>query len=249
MNLRFSFVIFCLGFLVVSCGNKDARTLHSGKHDLEINRCLELSNKKKYKSAVDCLEVYKSRFANNQDAQEADLLIGDNYFNRKEYLVAAEVYQDFIRQYPYHSKVDYAYYKSGLAYLEKSPKSIDRSDEYTDLAEQNFKKLIQFFPNSVYADPAKEYHQQVRQKLASKEFYVAKFYFKNKEYLASIPRFSVILREYPGTGFDQRSFYHLITAYAKTNQEDQAIKIYEVFEKNFPGSQWVVKSRSSIKSF
>jgi outer membrane protein assembly factor BamD len=241
------FVFLLIAFLNQGCSSKGNRQLVSQENSRELNQCLELSDKKKYQAAVDCLEVYKSRYRGQDGSSEADLLIADNYFRNKEYLIAAEIYQDFIRENPYHSKLDYAYYRTGLSYYNKSTKKVDRDDEYLKPASENFASVVQYFPGSVYAETARDYEKESREKIASKHYYVAQYYFKSKEYLASIPRFSQILREYPGLGFDEESFYYLISAYAKTGQYDQAQQILGIFEQSFPESSWLNRAKNQAE--
>lgn len=228
---------------LVSCG-KDKIAPVSGK-DAELNRCLKFSAKKQYKEAVDCLEVYKSRYQGD-GAAEADLYIGDNYFRQKEYLLAAETYQQFLKDNPYHPKQDYGYFKSGMSYYLDAPKAIDRDLGHLDLAAKNLALVGQYFPDSTYANDAATFYQKALSKLAAKEFYVARFYFKYGEYLASIPRFDKILREYPGVGYDEKCFYYLITASIKTKQAELARQAFLVFEQRYPQSSLVKDIRQKL---
>lgn len=209
----------------------------------ELNRCLKLSAKKKYEQAVECLEVYKSRFPGGDRAASADLHIADSYFRQKEYLLAAETYQEFIRLYPFHPKQDYAYYQSGMAYLRDNPKAIDRDQEYLDLAAQNFSMVIRYFPNSPYHRLAEQQYRRALSKQAHKHYYVGRFYYKYSEYLAAIPRFAEIVQNFPGLGYDEKSFYYLITALKKTNQPSKAKEVLLVFENRYPDSSWLKKAR------
>lgn len=230
----------------MACGSSQRLPPATGA-DQELNRCLKLASKKKYKESVDCLEVFKSRYPAGNQAAEADLLIGDNYFRQKEYLLAAETYQEFLRAYPSHPKADYAYYKSAQAYLKETPKSIDRDQEHLEAAVQNF-EMLRHLSNSPYQKLAEEEYRAAKLKQARVHFYVGRFYYKYGEYLAAIPRFAAILNEYAGLGLDEQSFYYLIDASAKTNQNEQAQKALDAFERHYPKSRWLKKARSSVKA-
>lgn len=236
-------LVFILGF--AHCGDKKLPPV-SGK-DAELTRCLQYSQKKQYKEAVDCLEVYRSRYQ-GEGGDDADLYIGDNYFRQKEYLLAAETYQQFLKDNSYHPKQDYAYFKSGMAYYLDAPKSVDRDLGQTDLAAQNLAIVGRYFPSSPYANDAASHHQKALAKMAAKEFYVARFYYKYGEYLASMPRFDKILREYPGVGYDEQSFYYLIMAGIKTNQPEFARQVFLAFEQRYPQSKWVQSARQKLLS-
>lgn len=244
--MKTSITFLLLGLLVISsCGGSAKLPAVSG-YDAELARCLKLSEKKKYQATVDCLEVFKSRYPASGQSAEADLLIADNYFRQKEYLLAAESYQHFIKQYPYHDKQDYAYYKSGQAYLKESPRSIARDQQYLQLAAQNFSILNQYFSQSPYYEIAQSEYRKSLNRLAAREYYVGHFYYKYGEYLSSIPRFINIVRNYPGVGFDEKSFYYLIEASIQTNQAELAKQSFLAFEQRYPQSSLVKKARQKM---
>src|SRR3989338_4850188 len=141
MRLVRFFILFLFVFLSFfpqeALAKKKRRPAPQGEN-AELNYCLQMAQKKKYEETVNCLEAFKSRHPSSPGAQEADLIIADNYFRKKDYLLAAETYQDFIKNNPYHSKADYAYYKSGISYLKNTPKAVGRDQQYLDLAVKNF---------------------------------------------------------------------------------------------------------------
>lgn len=219
-------LLFCILMMTVlaACGGGRRLPVASGQNQ-ELARCLSLAAKKNYKESIDCLEVFKSRYPSGEAAAEADLMIGDSYYRQKEYLLAAESYQEFIRKNPTHPKVDYAYHKSGLSYLKENPKPIDRDQQYIDLAVQNFHTVMEYFPNSPYASVAEEEYHKALARQAKKHFYVGRFYYKYGEYLSAIGRFEEIIAHFPNSGFDKKSFSYLIEAYKKTNQKDKAERL------------------------
>lgn len=252
MRERFSAKVFLpvvLGVVLSlgACGGGSLRP-PTADADAEMNRCLKLSAKKKYEEAVECLEIYKSRHRADNRAADADLLIADSYFRQKEYLLAAETYKQFLERYPSHPQADYAYYKSGLAYLEDTPKAIDRDQQYLDLAVQNFAIVPKYFPGSAYGRLAQQKHAEARAKQARRHFYVARFYYKYGEYKASIPRFVAIIDEFPRSGLDEKSFYYLTMACVKTSEPDKARQVVSAFEQRYPQSPWLKKARERIKT-
>ena len=192
-------------------------------------------------------KIKKSRDRADNGAADADLLIADSYFRQKEYLLAAETYKQFLERYPAHPKADYAYYKSGLAYLEDTPKAIDRDQQYLDAAVQNFAIVPKYFSGSPYARLAEQKYAEARAKQARRHFYVARFYYKYGEYKASIPRFVAIIDQFPGLGLDEKSFYYLTLSCVKTNQMDKARQVVSAFEERYPQSPWLKKAKGQIK--
>lgn len=237
--------IFLIGLFLVSCG-AERRLPVSSSQDVEYRHCEQLASKKKFDEAVECLEVFKSRFPSGQKAAEADIMIADNYFRQKEYLVAANAYREFAKEYPYHAKADYAYYKSGQAYLKEIPKAIDRDQDYLDSAIESFEMITKYLPNSAYGGLASGALKQALLTQAKKSYYVGRFYYKYGEYLAAIPRFEEIVVDYSGLGLDEKSFYYLILASRKTGQSEKAQRVLQVFKEAYPQSPYVKKARGIV---
>ena len=247
--MRLFLHLFIICFFVsplINCGSKRGVGFNRGANQ-EVNRCLKLSSKKRYQEAVECLEVFKSRYPSHQQAREADLWIADNYFRQKQYLVAAEAYQEFLKRHPLHPKADYAYYKSGRAYLKETPKAIDRDQTYLKVAQENFRMIGRYFPNSVYLDLATQAYEKTLLKEAKKHFYVGKFYYKYGEYQAAIPRFETIVRDFSSVGLEEKSFYYLILSALKIKEQALAIQAYSIFSQKYPESRWVKKLKGRFK--
>lgn len=240
MNKILVSLLLSISLMLSACGEKTRRYPLGGNNmNAELNQCLRLSAKKKYDEAVECLEVFKSRYPGSGRAAEADLKIADNYFRQKEYLVAAETYQDFIKRYPYHDKLDYAYYRSGQAYALDVPKALDRDQQYLDLAEKNFDVLLRFYRHSPYHKVATHEYQKVRLKQAQKHYYIARYYYKYGEYLASLSRFKKIIDEYSGLGLDEKCFYYMIQGLFRVKRLDAARVVFDEFKSRHPNSKYV----------
>lgn len=235
-------------FLLFStaCGKKQYQ-LTSGMSDQEaLDRCLKLSKKKKFQQAVECLEIFKSRYPQSTYALDAELQIADNYFNNKEWLLAAESYLLFTKLHPNHPKSDYAYYRAGLAYEKLLPKNIDRDMSNLNKAEESFAAVFRRYPNSPYSDMAQAKFDEIRGRGAKKNLYVGKFYYKYGQYIAAIPRFITILQDFPGLGYDEEALYRLALSYRKLGLDEKAQAAAELMKEKFPESKKTKKVVSKI---
>lgn len=240
MKFSCQFVVFvALVAFLGACGGKSGFTLDRSEVTADLDSCMTLLKKKKHSQAISCLESYKSRHYGEPRAAEAELAMAEAYFQKKDYLLAAETYNLFIKSHSYHEKVPYAYYRAGVSYLEESPKSIDRDQSHVDDAVEALETVVKYYGDSPYAHEAKVYYDLARHKKAQFNYYVGRYYYKSKEYLAAIPRFQTIISDYPQLGLDEKSFYYLIQSLKKVNQKDLAMKYYEVFQGHFPDSDYV----------
>lgn len=79
-------------------------------------------------------------------------------------------------------------------------RTLDRDQTETEKAIEQFRYLIENFPESPHAADAKTRVQPCQKKLADHEFYIGYFYFRTKKYRAALGRFEGILQKYPESG-------------------------------------------------
>ncbi|EKD51497.1 MAG: hypothetical protein ACD_62C00244G0015 [uncultured bacterium] len=236
--------LFLSPFVLVSCAKDNSFSLTKLNQEQDISVCQTLLKKKKYKQALSCFESVKSRHYGQDKGAVADLAIADTYFKKKEYLVAADAYRLFIEANPFHAKVPYAYYKEGLSYLKETPKAIDRDQTHLDQAISALQTVVRHYAQTPYAKIAQPYLADARLKQARKHYYIGQFYYKNREYLAAIPRFQTIITDYPKLGLDEKSFYYLIGSLKKTGQKELALKFGEIFNQHYPDSPLAKKLKA-----
>jgi outer membrane protein assembly factor BamD len=238
---KFLWVVVGLGLTLghASCGGDQGFSLARSGQTQDLSECLALIKKKKHEKGIKCLEAYKSRHFGDSSAALADLAMADAYFDKKDWLVAAEAYNLFIESNPSHPKVAYAYLRSGMSYLKETPKAVDRDQDNLDNALKALAAVVDYYSFTPYAQEAKRHQDQARLKVAQKDFYVGRYYYKNREYLSAIPRFEEIVREYPLLGLDEKSFYYLICSLKKVEQTETALRYFDVFKQHFPDSVYI----------
>lgn len=240
--------IATLCVLLGACG-KQSVSIGRDAPEVEIKKCHELMKDKDYEEAIQCLEMFKARFANTPYAQEAELIIGDAYYDRKEYLLAAESYIAFLKLYPTHPKADYAFYRTGHCYLKESPEAIDRDQEYLDDAIKYLSFVVRNYPRSTYYDLAAKDLREALDRIARRQFYVGRFYYRTKEYKACLPRFAEVVNDFPGSDLVDRSLYMMTLANLKLGRVDDAKYTYSKLEMDFPLSKWTKKAQKKMHKY
>ncbi|MCB1215039.1 MAG: outer membrane protein assembly factor BamD [Deltaproteobacteria bacterium] len=231
-----------------ACSKKQVKLYPEDTDQEALDKCLYLSQKKRFEESVECLELVKSRYASSPVASEAELKIADNYYRNKEWLLAAETYKIFVQLHPSSPKLDYAYYRAGLAYSRKVSKKIDRDQSYLKEAEDSFTMVLRLFPSSPYAKLAASKLGQMRGKGAEKHFYVGRFYYKFGEYRAAIPRFIAILQDYPDTPWEEDALYYLVLSYHKLRMQDKVEAALSLMEDKYADSKKTKELRKKVKS-
>ena len=227
-------------------GSRKGFSLNRDNTQKDLASCLELMKKKKHEKAIQCLEAYKSHSYGSPEAAEAELLAADAYFRTKDYLVAAEAYNLFLQSYPTHPKAPYAYFQSGLSYFKESRASIDRDRGDLEKAFGQMQIVLTHYPSSPYVQDARKIYDEINYQIAKKHFYIGRFYYRYKEYLAAIPRFQTIVNDYPKLGLENESYLYLIKALKKTKQPDLAMRYFEIFKEFYPDHKNAIKKMAGL---
>ena len=74
--------------------------------------------------------------------------------------------------------------------------------------------------------------------LASKEMYLARFYFEKEKWVPAINRFKLVVEKYDQTIFVEEALHRLVEIHYKIGLEDEAKKYAYVLGYNYQSSQW-----------
>ena len=148
-------------------------------------------------------EYVRNNFPYSQYAALAQLAIADMAFERDDWLQAATLYQDFVKQHPSHPKADYAAFRAGTAYFNDRPSDLfllPPSHE-KDLAPvrqalEALNRFVNSFPKSEFLPRARAMIGDCRELLARHERYVAEFYWKREQWRGAAGRYMTLADSY-----------------------------------------------------
>lgn len=210
-----------------------------------------------YQTALGYLDKIQARYPFGRYAQQAQL---DTIFvqykdNEPDAAIAAA--DRFIKANPRHPYVDYAYYMKGLANFERSNTLIerlapsDRSKTDTATARQaynDFSELVRKFPNSLYAEDARQRIFFLHNSLAAYETNVARYYLQRGAYVAAVNRAEYVLENYARTPATEDALSIMTQAYVKMSMPKLAADSLRVLERNYPQSSELPKLNALVKS-
>ena len=182
-------------FSLMGCGllrSKETKELEKTPESL-IAEGLDAYQRKNYEKAGEAFQNLKDRFPYNPYAIVAELKLADSHFLNKEYLLAATAYKEFEKLHPSNEIIPYVIFQLAMCYFKQMP-TIDRDQSYAFQAAQEFDRLIKNYPRSEYISQAESNLITAKKNLASHEFLIGEFYFKEKNYDAALGRFEGILR-------------------------------------------------------
>ncbi len=194
--------------------------------------------------AIEFYEKLEVKFPYGPFAKQAKLEIIYAYFlyeNLESAIIAAE---RFIKLYPNHAHVDYAYYMRGVCrydmeesffdvWFEQDP--TERDPESARIAFSYFNQLIAKFPNSKYNKDAQKRMLFLRNSLAKHEIHVANYYLNRQAYIAAANRSKYVIKNYQNTPSMKAALQIMVKAYTKLKLVKLANDAQRVLDKNYPG--------------
>lgn len=205
-----------------------------------------------YKQALDYFGKLEARYPYGIYAQQAMIDTAYAHFKNNEPELAIEQADRFIRLYPLHPNVEYAYYLKGLVNFRREVSILEKVYaqplEARDIgsaqrAFDDFALLLRTFPESSYAPDARQRMVFLRNQLADHEILVARHYMERGAYLAVISRARFVIEQYPHTPATPQALEYLVRAYRVTGMQDLADDSMRVLALNFPDDPATQRAR------
>tara|TARA_A100001015_G_scaffold271097_1_gene324354 strand:- start:363 stop:1211 length:849 start_codon:yes stop_codon:yes gene_type:complete len=182
-------------------------------------------------------------FPQSDWAPKAALMAAYAYYRQDYYGdVIAEVNR-FIKVYPQHPQIDYAYYLLAITYYEQI---IDEKKDLGSIlkAKKTFKFILENYPETEYALDSEFKLDLINEILAAKEIYIGRYYFDKKKWIPAINRFRTVIDNYHETIYVEEALHRLVEAYFVIGLKDESRKYAKLLGYNYQSSKWYEKSYS-----
>jgi outer membrane protein assembly factor BamD len=171
---------------------------------------------------------------------------------------ATSAVERFIRTYPTHRHIDYAYYLKALINFDHNSASLLRLLRQ-DMANRDlggptqalndFADVIRRYPNSRYAPDARQRMIYLRNLLARHEINVGIYYLRKEAFVAAANRGKYILETYPRSEYQGDALALMVKAYEGLGQQVLADDAKRVLVANFPNHPMLTQSYWPGESF
>jgi outer membrane protein assembly factor BamD len=189
----------------------------SKQPDKELfDKALVAMKKGKFDVARLDLQTLLNTYPESEYQMRAKLLVGDSWFKEggTAALTQAEAeYKDFITFFPNQPEAAEAQMKVADIYYDQMEKP-DRDPKNADQAEQEYRTMIQQFPDSTFVPRAKQRLREVQEVLAERQYQVGSFYASHENWAATIARLQTITDSYPLYSHSDLALIGLGDAYA-----------------------------------
>lgn len=211
----------------------------------QAKQSMEVGN---FNGAAEVLSSLDSRYPFGPLSHQVQLDLIYSYYKVGKTDQALATIDRFIRLNPNHSDIDYAMYMRGLTNMDSDKNifqelvGIDRSDRDPSKSREafdDFRKLLEKFPDSKYSADARKRMVFIKNRLAKYEIAVARFYMRREAYVAAANRGRYVLEYYPDSSQVQQALEIMVECYDQlelTELKDNAMKTLKL---NYPDSSWV----------
>lgn len=149
----------------------------------------------------------------------------------------------FIRTYPRHPHIDYAHYLKAVINFDRNISFFTRLAR-TDISSRDlngpqqslndFNEVIRRYPNSIYAQDARQRMVYLRNQLARHERNVGLYYLRAGAYIAAANRGKYLIETYPRSEYQGDAVATMVVAYTALGQKQLADDATAVLKLNQP---------------
>ncbi len=192
-------------------------------------------------TAIEKLEALDSRYPFGAYSEQVQLDLIYAYYKNGDLALALATIERFSRLNPTHKKMDWVLYMKGLSHMAQDQNfmhglfNIDRSDrdpEPVKAAFNDFKRLLQRYPESAYAADAKKRMVALKNRLAEYDLAIADFYLRREAWIAAINRAQELQRTYPETKAARKSLKIQLEAYEQLGLTESVEKTKQLMALN-----------------
>ena len=204
-----------------------------------------------YTRAIKLYDALEGRYPYGRYAQQAILEGAYANYRASETATAVAACDRFIRTYPNHPNVDYAYYLKGVVnfredqglfgYIVEQDLS-ERDPKMTKESFGAFKELVSLFPDSRYAADSIVRMRYLTNALSSYEVHVADYYYRRGAYIAAVNRAQAALVNYPQTPANEDALIVLVRSYDRLGMTQLRDDAQRVLKQTFPEGKYFTAS-------
>lgn len=201
-----------------------------------------------FSAAAQTLSALDSRYPFGPLSHQVQLDLIYSYYKSGKPEETLATVDRFIRLNPNHSDVDYAYYMRGLTNMESDSNlfqelmNIDRTDRDPSKSRQafeDFRRLIQQYPESKYAADAKQRMVYIKDRLARYEIAIARFYMRREAYVAAANRGRYVIEHFPDTTQVQQALEIMVSSYEQLGLTELRNNAMKTLKLNYPESDFI----------
>ncbi len=235
--MRFAALVLIAGWLAACAdGNKNAIPPDQPA-DVLYNQGLTLLNKQDFPEAAKKFAEVDRQHPYSEWGRKSLLMMSFAYYSGGQFDEAIVAAKRYISLHPGNQDTAYAQYLMASAYFDQIP-DVNRDQARTRKAVDALAEVVRKFPDTEYAESAKQKIQIARDNLAGKEMAIGRYYMEQKNFIGAINRFKTVVTQYQTTRHVEEALMRLAECYMALGITGEAQTAAAVLGHNFPNSPW-----------
>ncbi|MFC3193177.1 outer membrane protein assembly factor BamD [Marinicella sediminis] len=210
-----------------------------------------------WSTAADKYRALRSHYPFGHYTEQGYLELAYAQYKLYQMEQAVSTVDRFIKNYPAHKNLDYAYYLKGLIYFDSDrglmqrinpDRSADRNQDNIRNAFTSFKNFIERYPESSYAPDARKRMVYLKNQLAAYEVQVASYYLRRGAPIAAVNRAKFVLESFQDTPAVANALALMVESYTKLDEPELAEQSKAMLAANYPNHRYLEEGELDLKS-
>lgn len=254
MTLRSTLLVL---LIAIAAGCSSGNRIDAETPEAAFEQGLALYERGKHARAIEYFQHVFDFGRTNPRAADAQYYLAKAYFEDEQYLLAANEFTRFVELYRGDERAEEGAYMRALSYYELSPPyQLDQTD--TETALTYIRLYLSTYPEGEHAAELGAITEELRAKLAQKQYEVAELYERRELYEAAAISFEQVLEKYPDSDYADdallgalRNYKAFAEASIPVRQQERyqlAADAYERLVQLFPQSPLIGEAESTYAS-
>jgi outer membrane protein assembly factor BamD len=238
--LRILRLLACVLFAgwLAACSAVDKNAIPADEPaDVLYNQGLTLLNQKEYADAAKKFAEVDRQHPYTEWGRKALLMMAFAHYSGGQFDEAIIAAKRYISLHPGNQDTAYAQYLMASAYFDQIP-DVSRDQTRTRKAMDALQEVVRKFPDTEYAESAKQKIQIAKDNLAGKEMTIGRYYQERRNFIGAINRFKTVVTQYQTTRHVEEALMRLTECYMALGITGEAQTAAAVLGHNFPDSPW-----------
>jgi outer membrane protein assembly factor BamD len=215
--------------------------------DKLYNEGLTLIEKKEWTEAAKKFEEVDRQHPYSEWGRKSLLMSAFAYYENGKYDETAQAAQRYVTLHPGSADAAYAQFLVASSYYDQIP-DVTRDQARTEKAMRALEEVVRKYPETEYAETARQRLAVARDQLAGKEMMVGRYYLDRRNFTGAINRFKAVVTQYQTTRHVEEALMRLTEAYMALGIVQEAQTAAAVLGHNFPDSPWYKDAHKLVQS-
>jgi len=239
MKMKRIFYSLFLFLFLFGCGGGE-KIMQDKPLDEIYTEAYRQLDRRNYKQASEEFQIAERQYPASPWAADALIMAAYSAYMDDDFGGALIITDRFMRFHPGHRDVPYVLYLRGMSYY-RQVSDVRREPGMSVYALNTFQQLVDRFPNSEYAENAKNKILILKNYIAGKVMYSARRNMAKQNWTAAIEQLQQIIAGAQETQMTPEALYRLTECYTAIGLPEQAAGYAEMLRNNFPDSDWTRK--------